>query len=143
MADPFGAFRYRVEIDGLVEAGFNDCSGVQAETDVEEVQEGGLNDYVHRLPKGTKHVNLSLKRGLTVSTTLWSWHREVASGVIKRKNVHVVLLDLAGTERWRWTFKEAYPVKWTGPELRAESGALAFESVELAHNGIDAQIKTR
>ena len=35
-----------------------------------------------------------------------------------------------------WDFKEAYPVKYTGPDFRADSGAVAFESVELAHRGL-------
>jgi hypothetical protein len=35
-----------------------------------------------------------------------------------------------------WDFKEAFPVKWTGPELRADSGNVAFESIELAHRGL-------
>ena len=35
-----------------------------------------------------------------------------------------------------WDFKEAFPVKWTGPDLRADSGSVAIESVELAHRGL-------
>jgi hypothetical protein len=35
-----------------------------------------------------------------------------------------------------WDFKKAFPVKWTGPELRAASGEVAFESIELAHRGL-------
>jgi hypothetical protein len=35
-----------------------------------------------------------------------------------------------------WDFKEAYPVKYTGPELRADSGSVAFESIELTHRGL-------
>ncbi len=35
-----------------------------------------------------------------------------------------------------WDFKEAFPVKWTGPDLRAVSTEVAFESIELAHRGL-------
>ena len=35
-----------------------------------------------------------------------------------------------------WDFKEAFPYKWTGPDLRASSSDVAFESVELAHRGL-------
>jgi hypothetical protein len=35
-----------------------------------------------------------------------------------------------------WDFKEAFPYKWTGPELRSDSSNVAIESVELAHRGL-------
>ncbi len=133
--DPLGAFRFRVEIQSIVEAGFSECSGLQAEIEVEEVQEGGLNDHVHRLPKGSKHVNLTLKRGLATSDKLWKWYEDVANGTIQRRTVNVFLLDAAGRQQWNWTFKEAYPVRWTGPELKADGSAIAVESLELVHNG--------
>lgn len=134
-ADPLGAFRFRVEIQSLVEAGFAECSGLQAEIEVEEVQEGGLNEFVHRLPKGSKQVNLTLKRGLATSDKLWKWYEEVAQGKIRRRTVNVFLLDAGGQQQWNWTFKEAYPVRWTGPELKADGSAIAVESLELVHNG--------
>jgi phage tail-like protein len=141
--DPYAAFRFKVEIDGLIEAGFAECSGLQIETEVEEVREGGLNDYAHRLPKGFKHVNLTLKHGLSDSTALWDWHKSVILGgtqPVPRKMVHVVVLDVTGSERWRWSFKDAYPVKWSGPDLKADTSAVAIETLELAHNGFDIKV---
>jgi hypothetical protein len=35
-----------------------------------------------------------------------------------------------------WDFRDAYPVKWSGPELKADSGTVAVESVELVHRGL-------
>jgi phage tail-like protein len=49
-----------------------------------------------------------------------------------------VLLDSRGEERWRWNFVGAYPVRWSGPELRAATGAVAVETLELAHRGLEA-----
>ena len=141
--DPFLGFRFRVEVDRVIQAGFSECSGLQAETEVEEVREGGLNDYVHKLPKGTKHVNLTLKRGLTDSDVLWNWYQDVVRGTGKRKLVDVFLLDHTGAERWRWSFREAYPVKWTGPDLKADGSAVAIETLELAHHGFDVKVTQR
>ncbi len=42
---------------------FQEVAGLSAEITTEEVREGGLNEYVHRLPTGTKYGNLVLKRG--------------------------------------------------------------------------------
>jgi phage tail-like protein len=142
--DPFLGFRFRVEVDSVIQAGFSECSGLQAETEVEEVREGGLNDYVHKLPKGSKHVNLTLKRGLTDSDVLWNWYQDVMSGKKgQRKMVHVVLQDITGQEVWRWSFREAYPVKWTGPDLKADGSAVAIETLELAHHGFDVKVTKR
>jgi phage tail-like protein len=134
--DPYGAFRFHLEIDSVIVAGFLEVSGLNVETEVEERSEGGLNDQVHTLVKGSKSPRLILKRGLTHSEALWNWHQEVVAGRIKRRSGRVLLFDTTGAEKWRWTFEGAYPVKWTGPDLKADSGAVAFEAVELVHRGI-------
>ncbi len=133
--DPFLGYRFRVEIDGIISAGFAECCGIQMETEVEEYREGGINDYVHKLVKITKYTNLTLKRGLTDSDELWNWYQDVVMGKVKRKNCSIILLDGEGNEGWRWNFKEAYPVKWTGPSLKADSKVVAIETLELTHTG--------
>jgi len=134
--DPYLAFNFLLEIDGLVVAGFADVSGVTVETEVEERTEGGVNDHTHTFVKGTRHPRLVLKRGLTDSDDLWRWHQEVVAGRIARRTGHILLLDAVGAERWRWTFEAGYPVKWTGPDLKAEQSGLAFETLELVHRGL-------
>lgn len=133
--DPYRCFRFRIEIDGLIVGGFSEATGLQGETQIEEYKEGGVNHHIHRLPKETKYPNLVLKRGLTDSEVLWDWHKDVASGKFERKTVHVILLDDGGKDAWRWSFEKAYPVKWAGTELKADSNSVAFETIELAHNG--------
>jgi len=135
--DPYSAFNFLVEIEGLVVGGFLEVSGLQVETAVEEYQEGGQNQYVHKLPGPTRYPsNLVLKRGLTDAETLWSWHQEVISGSFRRKNGTIFLLDNQGQPALWWTVREAYPVKWEGPQLKADSNAVAVESVELVHRGL-------
>jgi len=133
---PYLSFRFLVEIQGLVVGGFSEVSGLQAETEVETVEEGGVNDYVHKLPKKTKYPNLVLRKGITDSDALWKWHQDVVNGKINRKWGFIILLDSEGNEKSRWQFVEAYPVKWSGPDLKADSNAVAIESLELVHNGI-------
>ncbi len=134
--DPYLSYRFLVEVDGLVVAGFSEVSGLQADTQIEDYREGGVNDYVHRLPKETTYQNIILKRGITDSDVLWKWHQDVVSGKIERRSGYIVLLDSEANETWRWNFIDAYPAKWTGPDLRAENSAVALESIELVHNGI-------
>jgi phage tail-like protein len=135
--DPYLAFNFFVEIEGLLVGGFSEVTGLQVETEIQEYREGGLNKYIHKLPGPTRYPsNLILKRGLTDIETLWSWHQDVIAGTIERKNGSIYLLDRMRLPAMWWNFTDAYPVKWTGPELRAESNTVAFESVELVHRGI-------
>ncbi|MGZ4031381.1 MAG: phage tail protein [Tumebacillaceae bacterium] len=137
-ANVVGAYRYVVEIDGLEVAGFSEVTGIQAETEIEEYVEGGLNGYVHRFAKQTKFPMLVFKRGLTSDSSLWDWYADVMSGTITRKNGAVILNDQSGTEVVRWNFFDAYPVKWNGPEMNASRSEVAIESMELVHNGLKA-----
>jgi phage tail-like protein len=139
--DPLVSFRFQVEIDNLIQAGFAECSGLQVETELQEVREGGENAFLYKLPKGSKHVNLTLKRGITDSEVLWNWHKDVVNGTVQRKIVYVLLLDSAGQETWRWSLQDAFPVKWMGPELKADSSTVAIESLELAHHGLSKVTK--
>src|SRR5262249_31302179 len=135
-ADPYQTFNFLVEIEGILAGGFSECTGLQVETEYIDYREGGLNEYAHRFAGPTKYPPLVLKHGLTQIDGLWSWHQDVTQGNIKRRNGTIYLLDKQGLPVMWWDFKEAIPLKWTGPELRADSIGVAFESVELAHHGL-------
>jgi phage tail-like protein len=135
--DPYMAFNFLVEIEGLLVGGFTEVTGLQIETEVKDYREGGLNEYIHKLPGPTRYPqNLSLKHGLIDIETLWTWHQDVTQGTIQRKNGTIYLLDRQQLPAMWWDFMEAYPVKWVGPQLRAESSTVAVETVELVHKGI-------
>lgn len=134
--DPYLSFRFLVEIDDLIVGGFSEVSGLEVEVDTEDYQEGGVNDYVHKLLKGTKYPNLILKRGVTDSDVLWKWHQDVVNGKIERKSGRIILLDSEGNEKWIWTFEDIHPIKWTGPDFKADNNAVSIETLELVHKGI-------
>lgn len=134
--DPYQVFNFFIEIEGILAGGFSECSGLQVETEVHEYAEGGQNEYVHRFRGRTKYPPLVLKHGLTVINGLWLWHKDVLEGNVNRKNGTIYLLDRRRIPVLWWDFKQAFPTKWTGPELRANSGDVAFESIELAHQGL-------
>ncbi|MEC0213180.1 phage tail protein [Paenibacillus ehimensis] len=132
------AFRFMVELDGMLVAGFSEVSGLQSELEYEEVAEGGVNGYTHRLPKGAKSPPIVLKRGITKSSDLWDWYFSAAGGKVKRKSGSIIMYDASWQEMIRWNFFGCYPVKWTGPELSASSSEVAVETIELVHNGLKA-----
>ena len=134
--DPYLNFRFQVEIDGMIEATFSEASGLDIEIETEDYQEGGVNDYIHKLPKRCKYQNLVLKRGFTDSDVLWEWHQDAVKGKISRKSGRIILLGSEGEEVWRWLFEDAYPVKWGGPDFKADGNGVAIETLELVHKGI-------
>jgi phage tail-like protein len=135
--DPFLAFNFTVEIEGLIVGGFSEVSGLQVETVIEIYREGGLNDYEHKFGGATRYPsNLVLKHGLTDLDFMWPWHNSVRQNNVQRRNGTIFLMDTLGLPRVAWNFLGAYPVKWTGPELKADSNTIAFEAIELAHRGI-------
>jgi len=134
---PYTSFNFIVEIDNVESAGFSELSGLSIETETEEVAEGGINTFVHKLPKRTKYGNITLKKGMTNSADLYNWYMDIVKGKIIQKELGIVLLDETRQyETERWQFQKAYPVKWVGPELNASSTNIAFESIEVAHSGL-------
>jgi phage tail-like protein len=136
--DPFLTYNFAVEIEGLVVGGFSEVSGLQAEVEVQEYREGGVNEYTLKRAGPVKYPSLVLKQGITDQRSLWDWYHKVITGSIERKNVSVLLLDSSGEEKLRWNFEKAYPVKWVGPDFRGTANEVAVESIELAHNGLSA-----
>jgi phage tail-like protein len=134
--DPYQGFRFQVQIESLVVAGFSEVSGLSMELETDDVPEGGVNSHVHRLPKRFSYPNLVLRRGMTDSPSLVNWIAAAVDGTIERKGGEIFLLNAAGDAVWGWAFKRAYPVTWTGPELTGDGQTVAMESLELAHDGI-------
>lgn len=135
--DVFPAYRFYVQIAGVTQAVFTEVSGLQIETEVTEYAEGGNNSFVHRLPGRTKVSNITLKRGMTASNELFTWYLDVINGKAdQQRNISVIMYDTAGNEVTRWNFDKAYPVKWIGPQLNADSATTAVESFEVTHQGM-------
>jgi phage tail-like protein len=128
--------RFYVKIDGMATAVFTEMSGLQVETVVTEYEEGGNNGFVHRLPGRTKVGNLTLKRGIVASNEFFNWYSEILEGKLKYRHVDVLVYDAQGKELAKWSFANAFPVKWIGPQLAADGKNAAIETLELAHEGL-------
>lgn len=131
--DPYRGFNFRVEIDGIQEAGFRECSGLDATTDPVDYREGTYPNHVRKLTGLNKFSPITLKRGITDSKTLWEWRQTVISGKTVRKNLSIILFNEAQEEKLRWNLREAWPSKWTGPSFNATSNEVAIETLEIVH----------
>lgn len=131
--DPFRNFNFMIEIEGIVQASFTECSGLEDTTEVIEVRQGGDSTTVYKLPGKTSYGDITLKWGATASTELMDWRQDVINGTVTRRHGSVVLYDLANTtEVARWNFYNAWPSKWDGPALSAKGNDIAIETLVLA-----------
>ena len=133
---PFMTFNFAVEIEGLLVGGFSEVDGLASDIEVEEYREGGVNGFVHKLPGHTSPANLVLRHGLTAISTLWNWYDNTTRGVITRRNGTIMLLDRRQIPVMWWNFRNALPVRWSGPTLNATDDQVGFESIELVHEGL-------
>jgi phage tail-like protein len=147
--DPSATFQFQVEIDGRSVASFAECGGLEMQVKYDEVREGGQNEFVHRLPSRVEYGNLVLKRGYVAADGTGAgegvseFFRWCLTGLnrqgsqVKRHDVTVSLVALGtGARVYSWVFRRCYPVKWSGPSLKATDNSLAIESLELAHEGL-------
>jgi phage tail-like protein len=139
--DPVGELRFKVQLPGVEIGRFRECTGLAAEMEVKDYNEGGVNDRVHKLPTRLKYPNLVLKRGVTYEDALlqWLWKTQQRVEPVQRVNVTVSLMGPNGQPVREWVFQEAFPIKWTGPNLNAGSNQIATEALEIVHAGLQMQ----
>jgi len=139
--DPALSFNFALKIDGIIEVFFTECTGLKAKRTPYLYKEGGKNDYVHKLPGRTEYDDVSLKRGITDSDKLWRWYEKgLGTLKIKRRSVTIIQFDLLGKPLKKWDLLDAYPIEWSGPDLKTDSSSVVFETVVLAHKGIRLNI---
>jgi phage tail-like protein len=128
---------FTVEVLGLTLGTFAAIRGLEAQVDVLEYREGGINDVVHRLPGAMTYPNVVLTNGVT-SQAVEGWFAKTRLGA-ERHTMTVTFLDAAGKALRAWSFADAYPVRWSGPTLAAGDTTIAGEELEVAHGGMKAE----
>jgi phage tail-like protein len=135
--DPYRAYNFRVEIDGITRAGFREVSGLDSGQDAIAYREGSDPLTERKLPGLVKYSNITLKWGITDDAQLWDWRKQAMDGKVERKNGSIILLDDTGEEKVRWNFRDGWPTKWTGPSFNATGNEVAIETLEIAHEGVE------
>ena len=137
--DPRRDFRFRLEIDGIAQAGFSEVVIGETTTEAIDYREGNAPTHVRKLSGLTKYGNVTLKSGVTDSLELFNWHKSIVAGQIahNRKNLFIVVVDEAGADQARFVVSEAWPVKYGPIHLNAKGNEVLIELLELANEGIE------
>jgi len=140
------AATFLFEVDGVEIGRFMEVSGLEVTVAVEDVEEGGENNYVHKLPGRMTWPNITLKRGITQNDTLLGWLNKssgeqfAASGNRLTRSTAAITLIGPSAERLRaWEFDGAFPVRWKGPDFAVSSTDMAVEELEVTHHGFRAK----
>src|SRR5689334_12408423 len=132
---PPSAFYFKVEFNGQTnsDTSFAEVSGIRSEMDLEPHSEGGENAFVYQLPKGVKHPNLVLKRGVGATySPLVKWcmntlHAGYPTDIVT-KMLEVKLLNKEGKPLRHWSFADAFPVKWEIDGFKSTKNEVAIET---------------
>ena len=87
-----------------------------------------------KVPGNIKTNNITLRRGLTKSKTIWKWFDTVQTGNWgqKRRNGSLSIYDQAGDVQAIFEFYNAWPTNYIASDLDANSTELAIEEIEIA-----------
>jgi phage tail-like protein len=127
----------------LGQGGFQECSGLELEQDVQEYLEGGRNDGIIRRVGRLKYPTLVLKRGMffmndQLNRDLWIWIQDIVRGIrpVQRFDGAIEVYTTGENVMARWEFDRGLPLHVKGPELNAKTGEVAIEELHIVHEGL-------
>lgn len=136
--DPYTSFHFAIDINGVTEGRFVECSSLGVEVEAIKYREAGAHQIVHRLPGRVEYADLTLRYGMTGSTQLWRWMQSSIAGTVERRNVSVVMYGRDGaSEVMRWNLRNAWPRSWRGAPLDAMGSQVAVETLVLVFDELE------
>lgn len=148
MSDPYRNFKFEVEVDGFIRAGFSKVSGLKHTVESIEYREGGENETARKLPGQSKFDDVTFERGSSKDNDFVNWiqlifnldgaegNQDNAVGDGFRKRVVVYLKDKSGTRVKKWTIQQAWPNEKGTGDLDASGNDVLIDTMVLANEGI-------
>ncbi|MEB3210438.1 MAG: phage tail protein [Leptolyngbyaceae bacterium] len=129
----------------LIDGYFAECQGFKRSQEVIEVCEvtpqkwGSANATKGRvnrtkMPGNMKSENIILKRGMTISDSLWKWLKAVEDGnwAKQRRDGDLTIYDQHGDPQARFRFLRGWPTSYKIADVKSDSTDFQIEELELA-----------
>ncbi|MBC7335884.1 MAG: phage tail protein, partial [Clostridia bacterium] len=87
---------------------------------------------VHQLPAQNRAAKITLKNGVGVGRSLLAFYQRAMRERCPRMEVTVTLLNSLHIPVMVLHIRNAYPLRWQGPELRSGENTVAIQTFELA-----------
>ena len=144
-------FKFLVEIEGFIAAGFNKCSELSVEAAVIEYNEGGAL-IPNKSPGRLTFADITLERGATLERDMYDWFQQVANagalgGVVVgqapgvglpdpqyKRTLDIVQQNRDGSTLRRWRCFNAWPNKFTAGEWDNDADEKVVEMVTLSYD---------
>lgn len=139
------ASHFRISIGGKEVAGrFRECTGLDAEMTVIEdtTIDAQGHPIIRKAPGPKKWSNITMKRGVDGSTSLYKWYEEISKAGPEQSRVDgfIELCDYSGKPVARWKFIRGWPLKYVGASLDPKSSEIAVEEIQIAHEGLERDL---
>ena len=136
-----GSYYFLLNLGGAEAAGyFKECTGLTSESEVvsHEASDAQGKSVIQKFPGQLKWSNITLKRGVDSNLDLWKWREVVVQKgpADARVDGFIELVDYVGTPIARWTFIQAWPIKYSGATLNASGNEVAVEEIQICHEGL-------
>jgi len=141
---PYGRFNFLVDLgtgdtDGP-DAGFQECSPLTAQIAVAEYRNGNDRENNPRKITGvTRVVDVTLKRGVIGTVTLYQWFASIRDGDQATRTVTITLLGEDRSAVMQWRLLRARPVRYSAGPLEAKGGDVAIEELTLAYERLELE----
>jgi len=137
---PLPAYHFSVQWGGS-KIGFTEVSGLDIFFDPIKYRDGNSNiEGANKMPGLIRYNNIILKRGLFKNDNEFiEWINTKKGTTIERRDVLIILLNEDHEPAITWKIKMAFPVRYSGPVLKANANEVAMEELELAHEGISVE----
>lgn len=143
---PYNQFNFLVDLgtgstDGP-DAGFQEVSAISMEVAVAEYRNGNEREnQVRKITGLAKHTNVTLKRGVIGSLSLYSWLDQIRNG--DQNAVRTVTIQLQSEDHTQtvqtWKLLRARIVKHTSGPFNAKGTDVAMEEMVLAYERLEME----
>jgi phage tail-like protein len=141
---PYVQFNFLVDLgDGKTDgpdAGFQECSGIGMEVTVAEYRNGNEKENsVRKITGLNKATDVTLKRGVIGSLTLYQWLNQIRNG--DQTAYRTVVIQLQNEDHTavvqEWKLLRARIIKHTSGPLNAKGTDVAMEELVLAYERLE------
>jgi len=135
---PMVNYDFAIYIGGERVALFQKVSGMKVERNIDELTQGGFNEYTYEFSREFSYSHITFHTGLTSSDFFYKWMMFGKEGGMAN-SLNFVLMqriyDGAGRKIKSWAFDGAFPVKWKISDLSMDNSKnIIVEELELSFN---------
>jgi phage tail-like protein len=139
--DPYPAYWFEVNIPTIADntaapSLFKSCDGLDSETDVQDVAEGGRNGFTRKLVGQTKFGPINLSQGFCVAHSPLYKYRELFLQGKKPRFNFTIKQKGPNDSGAIWEVRYAWISKWSGPKFEASKNEISIEQIVIVHEGL-------